>query len=440
MRGIGPSRSMSLGVVSAFILGVPAANAQAIDQYFAGPGTSIGGTPSDNSQARALSGYDTRGIQVGSFVVRPQLSEGLGYNTNIDGIAGGKGSAVSETKASVMTASDWSRNSAYLGLTLDQQVYPERTIENQTNWTATLGGTLTVGRDTIGATYSHINMTQSPGSLDAVTVLQPAVYQVDMAALSYTATSFGRFEFVPTVQVAKFNFDDTIVPGETFGENYRDRVILQGGLTTRYDLADDRTLLLVVTGTHISYTTAVADLPNRDSNGLQVLTGIDVATPGANIRLRILVGYQVRNYRSPLFSSISAPTLEASVIWTPTRLTTVTLTGRRDIEDAADESIGGYTYTAARLNVDHELRRNVRLNGYVDLERADFQSVNGLSQSASVLQPGSAQTIYSVGTGATWLLNRTTRLSGTYQFSDRQGVPSSTYNSHVAMITLGFQL
>jgi hypothetical protein len=440
MRRLGPFRSVIFGGLLAVVLGTQGAFAQAIDQYFAPAGTSIGGTPSDPSQYRALNEYETRGVQVGSFVIRPQLAQGFGYNSNVEGVAGGKGSTEAQTDASILVKSDWSRNSAYVNLTLDEQLYPERSIENQTNWTASIGGTLTLGRDVIGATYSHLNLTQAPGTLDAITVVQPVLYRVDTAALSYTATSFGRFEFVPAVQVSDFNFDNTLVPGQTFGESYRDRVVLQGGLTTRYELAEDRTLLLVLGGTHISYTTSVANLPNRDSNGAQVLAGIDFAPPGANLRFRVLLGYQTRTYKNPLFPSISAPILEASVTWTPTRLTTVTLTGRRDIQDAADENIGGYTYTAGRLAVDHELRHNVQLNAFADLQRADFEPVNGAPQPVNALQPGNTQTIYSVGVGATWLLNRNMRLTGTYQFSDRQGVPPNTYNSHVALITLGFQL
>jgi hypothetical protein len=436
----GPLRSIVLGGLLMVVLGKHEASAQAIDQYFAPPGASIGGTPNDPSQALASSDYESQGVRVGSFVVRPQLSEGLGYNSNVDGVAGGKGSVESDTNVSVLARSDWARNSVYAGLTLDEQVFPQRGVEDETNWTASLGGTLTVGRDVIGATYSHLNLTQAPGTLDAITTVQPVVYQVDTAALSYTASSFGRFVFVPTVQVSSYNFDNTLVPGQTFGESYRDRAVLQGGLTTRYELAEDRTLLLVVTGTHISYTTSVANLPNRDSNGVQVLAGVDFAPTGANLRFRILGGYQIRNYRDPIFPSIAAPILEASVIWTPTRLTTVTLTARRDIQDSADENVGGYTYTAGRLNVDHELRRNVKLNAFADLQRADYQPVNGLPAQASVLQSGSTQTIYSVGAGATWLLNRNTRLSATYQFSDRQGVPVNTYNAQIALITLGFQL
>ena len=78
---------------------------------------------------------------------------------------------------------------------------------------------------------------------------------------------------------------------------------------------------------------------NANSNGGAILTGLDYPAPGSNFRFRVLAGIQTRVYVSSAYSNLTAPIVEASVIWTPTRLTTLTLLARRDIEDAADETI-----------------------------------------------------------------------------------------------------
>jgi hypothetical protein len=111
-------------------------------------------------------------------------------------------------------------------------------------------------------------------------------------------------------------------------------------------------------------------------------------------------------------------------------MTTVTATLTRSIEDAAQEGIAGYTYTSGRLVLDHEYQRNVLLQVYAGVQRADF------------LQGGGQASGVSLGGGVTWLLNRNMRLSATYDFTDQRGSSSPTllttgnYTRSVGLLTL----
>ena len=111
-------------------------------------------------------------------------------------------------------------------------------------------------------------------------------------------------------------------------------------------------------------------------------------------------------------------------------MTTVTATLTRSIEDAAQEGIAGYTYTRARVVLDHEYMRNVLLQASASVQRADF------------LQGGGHQSGFSLGGGATWLINRHLRLSATYDFTDQQGNTSPTllttgsYTRSICLLTL----
>ena len=80
----------------------------------------------------------------------------------------------------------------------------------------------------------------------------------------------------------------------------------------------------------------------------------------------------------------------------------------RSIEDAAQEGVAGYTYTGAKLTVDYEWRRDVLLQ------------VSGGAQRASLLG-GGWQTALGAGIGATWLVNRRVRVTGTYGFGSTRG-------------------
>ena len=114
-------------------------------------------------------------------------------------------------------------------------------------------------------------------------------------------------------------------------------------------------------------------------------------------------------------------------------MTTLTATLTRSIEDAAQEGIVGYTYTSARLVLDHEYLRNVLL-----------QVSAGMHSVPNFLQGGGQASDYSVGAGVTWLVNRNMRLSATYDFTDQRGSSSPTllttgnYTRSIGLLTLRF--
>ena len=68
---------------------------------------------------------------------------------------------------------------------------------------------------------------------------------------------------------------------------------------------------------------------------------------------------------------------EAEAAWTPTGMTTLRGTATRSVEDAGQEGIAGFTYTAGRLTLDHEYLRNVVLSAAVGLQRAEFLNGGG---------------------------------------------------------------
>ena len=111
-------------------------------------------------------------------------------------------------------------------------------------------------------------------------------------------------------------------------------------------------------------------------------------------------------------------------------MTTITAALTRSMEDAAQETVAGYTYTSARLVMDHEYLSNVLLQASVGVQRADF------------LQGGGHQTGFSAGAGATWLINRHLRLSATYDFTDQRGnnslapLTTGNYTRSVGLLTL----
>ena len=140
---------------------------------------------------------------------------------------------------------------------------------------------------------------------------------------------------------------------------------------------------------------------------------------------RLLAGGEYRQYQSSIYGSHAAPVLQADVICTPTGLTTLTGTVRREIEDPQSELTAGYNYTTVALVVDHELKRNVLLQGRGSFQQAEYLN-NG----------GSAQ-VYTGGAGVNWLLNRRLRLSADADFSRQNSSNGSATLSTTNLTDIG---
>ncbi len=67
--------------------------------------------------------YEPLGIQVGSFVIRPELDQSLFNNSNVNGTSGGSSSWGSQTAASVTAQSDWTRNSLAASVGVNHEQY-----------------------------------------------------------------------------------------------------------------------------------------------------------------------------------------------------------------------------------------------------------------------------------------------------------------------------
>lgn len=423
------------------------ARAQLLSRYIPDYAPGLTGTPED-VQSRTQPEYQSGGVHAGAFIVRPRLLESFGYDSNVDGVTGGRSSATVDTQASVSATSDWSRNSVTAQLSVDDQRYPQRPIQDFTNWTASLGGTLDIGRDQFIGGYSHLNVVQTPRNLGAVTAVS-VPFQVDSVSLGYAFATRGRFTVTPNLTVSSYHFDDVpivgavaavpLAPGASLTQAWQNRVLLQGEVATRYELSPQRNALVVLRGTGIDYATTVPGVGNRNSTGGSFLVGLDYTGAGL-FRYRALVGYQQRDFANGQFRSLRSPIVEASVTWTPRRTTTVTASAQREIADSTDVNYTAYAANSVQLQVAHELQRNVVLTGFGQYQQAEFANGSGLYAAALTPQTSTAQSIYSAGLNMTWLIDRNLHAGLSYQYVDRVAGAQLSYSENIGLLTLGFGL
>ena len=295
--------------------------------------------------------FQAPGVRLGAFTIRPQLSEAFGYDTNPIGFSSSPGSWLLQTSPGLALNSNWSRNSLGAAFSLDNYRYFNTTNQSRTDWTASVGGGYTIGSSDLTLAYSHLSLHQSATDVGAVPSATPVPYQVNDLRAGYTF-DVRRLSFTPNIDVRSYNFENTTIEGVSASQQYRDRVGVTGGVTTRYNLSELRNLVFVVQGVDSHYTHPQLGQPTNNSKSFLALAGLDYESSGA-LRYQVLVGLEYRSYQSRSFKNEIAPIAQAGVIWTPTRLTTVTGLLSRVIEDPAAEGTAGYTYTTASVAVYH---------------------------------------------------------------------------------------
>lgn len=358
------------------------------------PGVAV--EPGVTVTSRLRPDYDYRGVRVGDFIIRPEVSESLGYQSNVQAASSGKGSAVLDTGASAQVVSNWSRNAIGLSASLDDTQYLQQSRYSALNWNVSLGGVYQIGRDSAFVGYTHQTLNQTPADLDTPRLDRPIPYRIDDALLGYDAV-VNRLSLRPKIDVQRLTFDNGSVAGQPYLQQFRDRTVLTTSLVAGYEMAERQRLVLVVRNASALYDQTDSTGLLHNYNDTSVLAGMDDDVDGV-VRIRALVGYETRAFSAAQFKTIQAPIAEATLIYNPTGLTTLTASVTRRIADSSDESVTGYTETAARLVVDHEYLRNVLLQA---------QAVASLGEYPG----GGSQTLYALGGGVTWLVNRNLRLT-----------------------------
>ncbi len=346
------------------------------------------------------------GLREDAFRFTPQLDQGLGYTSNVLPGSNRHGSWQIVTAPSLSMTSDWPRDQIGAAMSAQDTRYLSLPSQNRTDGTVSAGGRIDIGDGRLTLAASHVAAHEDPGTIDTLATDRPIAFQLDDIRASY-AVAAGRWAIEPAIDVTHWTYSDTTIMGLPASQAYRDRLVTQAGVTTYYELAPLRKVLLVVRGVGQDYTRAQPNQPSLNSNSYQVLAGIDEKDDPV-WRWRVLVGGEVRSFASSSYPRETRPIAEAGIGWSPSGMTTVTATFSRETEDAAQEGVSGMAYTSARLTIDHEYLRNLLFKASAGFQRADF--FQGGYQTGTIL-----------GLGVTWVLDRNARLLFTYDQTDLRG-------------------
>ncbi len=327
--------------------------------------------------------YAATGIEIANVRFRPTLDGYVGYDSNPNRVTHPlRGSTELRTDGALNIQSEWSRHDLKGDLRMGYADFIQVPKANRPDGAGTLTGRVDVTRDTqidLGARYTLT--TQRPGSPElqpgasGVTITNQPIIFSSGATLGATQR-FNRLElslkgtFDRTVNQNATQSDGTII--DLAANNFN-----AYGVTGRasYELSPKLKPFVEMTGDMRRYDRRV------DQNGFERSSDGLSGRAGASYQVTSLItgeasaGYGERKYQDPRLANLTGPLVDASLIYTPTPLTKVTLRGTTSFDETNVSNASGAVVRRLSVEISHALLRNVTLTAIGTFQNTQYRGI-----------------------------------------------------------------
>ncbi len=340
------------------------------------------------------------GIRAGSFILYPSLTTSFEHATNDSG--SGPADTLTVTPE-LKLQSDWARHAATLTLrgsyakdfaggtpgSPSGSVDATGRIDLKPDWTVDLAGS-----------YSYAQQSISDPNFPAGVDNRPGVH--DFSGSAALNGRFGRAVFTAEGKADHSIYENGTSGGAVVDQGYRNNTAFGGRLRLGYESP-----LGVTPFVEGELSRRLYDR-TTDNNGLKrsSLTAIGRAgvafDRGPVLTGELALGYGIQSLDDPALASFSALTVDGSLVWSPTRLYTVTFAGSTAFNPGTDAASSGSVAYTGSVDMAYAWRPNATVDWTGDVTHETFQGT------------GRVDTTLKAGVGATWKLNRRTWLTGGY--------------------------
>jgi hypothetical protein len=422
------------GALLSFAASAGVAQAQAVgDSIVAGPvSTDFARDRNISVRQRPRAEYEALGVHVGGFMLFPRLLGTAEYDSNIYALPTNKiDDVIYRIQPELALNSNWSRHALNLYARSTLNRYNDYSSEDSDEWQAGVNGRLDIQRDTTlsgGAEAARLTEPRTSTSTQADSVV-PIQYDLDHFNAVFVK-EFNRVRFTGRVDYNIYDYHDgRAANGASVEQDDRDRDEVVGSVRGDYAISPDTAVFVQAALNKHSYGHNLPGL-NRDSDGVEVLAGANFELSNL-IRGDIGVGYYNQSYDDPAFKDIKGLGVRGQLEWFPTQLTTVSVTGSRQVLDSGLVGTAGYISTNVAGQIDHELLRNVILTGQISYGDDAYRGLDRTDKH------------FRVGVSGTYLLNRDIGLTLGYSYYDQKSSglargPDYTVNKFGATVTLQY--
>ncbi len=383
-----------------------------------------------------LTPFDAVGVGVGSLRLYPYVETATGYDSNPNLLnTDVKGSPYIYGETGLKVQSDWSQSSVAADLHGGYYDYLTDPTANQPNASGTITGRIDVTRQSQINLQTTFSLTEgTPGSPllsvpNAVFVTSRPLYASIGQTLGFTQ-QFNRLSVSINSAFAHYFFGNATQSDGTVLQlalNNYNAYSLAGRIS--YELTPALIPYVQVTGTRNQYDSAEdVDGFDRSSNGVLAQVGTTYEVTRL-LTGDISVGYDQRFYADPRLPVARAPTVNASLIYDATPLTTLTFTAATDVGETTLANSSAVVAHTLSLKISHDLLRNLTL------------AATGTYQINNYIGQPEIDQFYSGLFEADYHMTRSIMITGSYKYQRYTSTAGFTnYIDHVFLAGLKFQL
>jgi hypothetical protein len=377
--------------------------------------------------------YSPIGIRGGSFIFFPSVELSAGADSNPQHLPGGASSPYFVVAPEVLVQSEWARHSLTADIKGSYTDYTNGSFEpslSRPYFNSIIDGRIDVTRDTQLLLENRVLVTTSnPGNPNL---------QADLAKLPIGTTVGGTFGILQNFNrffvSVKGLFDRStyqpsqLVDGESVSNQDENFNQYAGVARVGYEIDPGlKPFVEVQQDQRVHDDKLDFNGQLRDSIGTSVKAGatLDLFT---SLTGEIALGYIHRTYQDPNLPDIGGATLDGTLTWKMTGLTTARLTASSLVNESILQNVSGTLSRDISIEVDHALRRWFVINGIVGYGRDEYV---GLSRTDNR---------YFVSGGATYKLTRELSLKGELrQDWLTSNIADTSYTATSVLFTLRLQ-
>ncbi|WP_262692799.1 outer membrane beta-barrel protein [Kordiimonas aestuarii] len=330
--------------------------------------------------------YDAPGVRSGSFLFYPSATVAGKYSSNIYAEESGvTDDFIVNVKPSFNLVSDW--NTSYFSLSAKADIgrYVDNGSEDYEDYGLSMNGRKDISYGTdLHASVSYDQLHEDRGSADSPgAAAEQTKYSVFKAGAGFKR-DVSVMSLAVDGEFAKRDYDDSAVfgGGTPINNDDRDRDRWTGKARVGYEMANGYEAFVRVVGDRVEYDNSKEDGgPNRNSDGYEAVAGAAFDLTGKS-KGEFYVGYMKRSYDSDTIGSIDGLNYGADLLWNVTGLTSFRATVKRSIEETTVGGLNGNGVPTLASGVvtslysgrvEHELRRNLLLNGVLSYTTQDYR-------------------------------------------------------------------
>lgn len=305
-------------------------------------------------------GYQPLGLRTGGFTWYPAIEASAGYASNIPGRAGGEAGALLRVAPEITGQSDWSRHALSFDLRGSYTNYPQYTVYDQPSFQGTVRGRVDLSdemRMDLRGGYA-LGREQASSANNPANTQVPATVQTLTGSVGLTR-DVGLFALTLRGDVARGTYSGgELFGGGSLGVINRDNTQVVGALRVTYNASEALKPFVEGQLTSRTYDQAVINGDDRNSTGY-ILKGGVTTDLGPLLRGEISAGYGVERPRSASLSELRGLVVDGSLVWSPTRLTKVTLTASTAFEPSTVSGVSGSVADTVGVTLEQSLRRDL---------------------------------------------------------------------------------